>query len=289
MTGVGVAHGETELGDLAIEVRSVNGRNLSIKTRLPAVAQGFEADFEQRLRKGLERGSVRVAVEVVATSTSAESIVDQDRAALAAAELTELAAKLGLAQGPTLAEVLAVPGVLASAPTTRVAKEPPAGVAALFDQAVAKLLEHRRAEGRSIADLMIGHIEQIDAGRAIATSRAPEIIAAHRDKLLERVNQFLEGQARTMDDADVLREVALFAERADVTEELDRLAVHLDQARTLLARGGQVGRKLEFLLQEVLREINTLGSKSPDAAMAQTVVDMKVAIDRAREQAANLE
>jgi uncharacterized protein (TIGR00255 family) len=159
----------------------------------------------------------------------------------------------------------------------------------LFDRALAALLEHRRAEGRSVAELVTGQIRELEAGHAAAAARAPEIIANHRQKLLERVNQFLEGQARTMEDADVLREVALFADRVDVTEELDRLAVHLEQARALLAAGGEVGRKLEFLLQEVLREINTLGSKSPDAAMARTVVDMKAAIDRAREQAANLE
>jgi len=288
MTGVGVAHGETELGDLAIELRTFNGRNLSIKTRLAAAAQGFEADFDKRLRAALVRGSVRVTVEIVAVAAGAQPIVDMDRAAAAAAELRELAAELDLSEPPTLADVLAVPGVFASSPS-RVAAEPPPGVAALFDRALAALLEHRRTEGRSVAELVTGQIRELEAGHAAAAARAPEIAANHRQKLLERVNQFLEGQARTMEDADVLREVALFADRVDVTEELDRLAVHLEQAHALLAAGGEVGRKLEFLLQEILREINTLGSKSPDAAMARTVVDMKAAIDRAREQAANLE
>ena len=115
------------------------------------------------------------------------------------------------------------------------------------------------------------------------------VIAFAQRRLLQRVNEFLAGQARTMEDGDVIREVAAFADRSDVAEELQRLTTHFAEERELLANGGEIGRKFEFLLQETLREVNTLGSKSQDAEMAQCVVAMKTAIDRLREQAANLE
>lgn len=290
MTGVGVARGETELGDLAVELRSVNGKNLAVKMRLPTTAQGFEAEFERRVRQQLRRGNVRVTVEIVTPTASAQVFVNAERAEDAALQLRALAAKLGLDSDLTMSEVLSVPGVLHGQPSTsRISQKPPERVGALFDAALRGLVEHRRTEGEATAKVMREHIDALETAREAVAARAPELVKAHRQRLLERVNEFLEGQARTMSDEDVLREVALFADRADVEEELQRISVHLDKARTLLAGGGDVGRKLEFLLQEMLREVNTLGSKSPDAEVAHTVVDMKASLDRAREQTANLE
>ena len=290
MTGAGVARGETELGDLAVELRSVNGKNLSVKMRLPSAAHGFDAEFERRLRHELRRGHLRVAMEIVEPAAANVSVVDAERAKQAAEELRALAGELGLASDLSISDVLSIPGVLRSQHTpTRVSQDTPEQVSALFDAALRGLIEHRRREGEATAELIGEQLDSLDAARGQAAARAPRIVAEHRERLLGRVNEFLEGQARTMTDDDVLREVAMFADRADVEEELQRISAHLGEARSLLAAGGEIGRKLEFLLQETLREINTLGSKSPDVEMAHTVVNMKANIDRAREQAANLE
>lgn len=291
MTGVGVARGMTELGELTVEARSVNGRNLQVKVRLPNACQGFDADIEQRVRRKLRRGQVRFVAEVTAPAETAEPIIDEERAAEAARTLTELAQRLHLPGGPTLEDVLAVPGVLITTQTHQgqTSREPSAEVAALFDQAIAKLLEQRAAEGRATLAAVTEQLDALAAEREAAAARAPAMVDDYRDKLLQRVNQFLADQARQMDDQDVLRELSLFADRVDVSEELQRIEAHVEQARSLLAGGGEVGRKLEFLLQETLREINTLGSKSPDVEMSRTVVNMKSIVDKIREQAANLE
>lgn len=290
MTGVGLSRGPTELGDVAIEVRSVNGRGLAIKSRLAAACLPFEAELEQRTRERLARGQVRIAVEVVQPLPGGEALIDEARAAQAADQLRALAQRLQLLQGPSLSDILAVPGVLTGqSQTARVSRALPAALAALFDRALEALIADRQREGRATVAACVEQLDVISAESARAAKRAPEVIDEYRARLLRRVNELLEGQGRTMSEQDVLREVALVAERSDVEEELVRLQSHVDQASEVFAAGGEVGRKLEFLLQEVLREINTLGSKSADVEMARAVVAMKSAVDRLREQSANLE
>ena len=132
-------------------------------------------------------------------------------------------------------------------------------------------------------------IERFIQALSAVQVRAPEMVASYRERLLGRVNEFLEGRAQAMETGDVIREVAVFADRVDIAEELQRLGAHVERAEELLAAGGAVGRKLEFLVQEMLREVNTVGSKSPDVAIAHRVVEMKSCVDRLKEQAANLE
>jgi uncharacterized protein (TIGR00255 family) len=115
------------------------------------------------------------------------------------------------------------------------------------------------------------------------------VVADYRAKLLQRVNEFLESRGKAMAESEVIREVAVFADRADITEEMQRLGSHVLRAGELLRGGAEVGRKLEFLVQEMLREVNTIGSKSPDVRISHHVVEMKSCVDKLREQAANLE
>ena len=135
---------------------------------------------------------------------------------------------------------------------------------------------------------MIGELDLAEEAIGTIAERAPEVVSHYRAKLLQRVNEFLEGRAKTMDDSDVIREVAVFADRVDITEELQRLGSHVSKTRELFASGGAVGRSLVFLVQEMLREVNTVGSKSPDVTIAHLVVTVKACIDKLKEQAANL-
>ncbi len=136
---------------------------------------------------------------------------------------------------------------------------------------------------------MRGHLLALTDNLTRIRAHAPEMLDQHRSKILQRVNEFLETKARQLDDQDVIRELALYADRVDISEELQRMDSHLERFAAGLDRGGEIGRRLEFLLQEMLRETNTIGSKSPDVEIAHAVVDLKSEIEKLKEQVANLE
>lgn len=283
MTGVGVASGATRFGELRIELRAVNGRALQIKQRLCTEVAGIEAAFDEVVRREVVRGTVTLVVE-----RQGDGSLALDRPALQALveDLRALARDLGLAADLSLRDVLAL---AANMRTSNLARELTPDLAAVLEAALADFQAHRLADGAATVAAMIADLDTIDRLRAAAAERAPAIVAEYRDKLRQRVGEFLAAQGLELDAAAVVREVGMFGERADVSEELQRLAAHAAEVRAMLQRGGVLGRKLDFLLQELLREANTLGSKSPDVAMAHCVVDLKASIDRLKEQAANLE
>ena len=201
------------------------------------------------------------------------------------ADLRSLARDLGLRDDLGLREVLA----LAAESRVTADRDASPQVLALLRTAIADLQAHRAQSGADTVAAMRLELDSLDRLRAEAVDRAPAIIDDYRARLLQRLRDFVATQGLQLQAAELVREVGLFAERVDVDEELQRLGAHLREIRGLLLHGSGVGRKLEFLLQEVLRETNTLGSKSPDVAMAHCVVAMKSAIDRLKEQAANLE
>lgn len=288
MTGAGLARGSTEVGDTAVEVRTVNGRALAVKGRLPPGCLGWEPSLERAVRARLARGTATVIVELETAGAADEPAVDADRAERAVRSLRAIAAKLDLPE-PTLADVLSLPGVTVSSSPGRLSAEPPAGVKQLLEQALDALLADRRREGAATAASMREHVAVLKEGLAAAGSRAPAIVADYRERMRQRIADVLAEHGVTLQPTDLVREVAILAERIDVSEELQRIEVHLDEVLAQLQAGGEVGRKLEFLAQELLREVNTLGSKSPDAEMAHLVVAMKAAIDKLKEQALNLE
>ena len=290
MTGSGLASGPTELGTAHVEIRSVNARTLVVKPRLCPSCQGLESAVETRVGRALKRGTVFVTIDITG-QTAAEPVLDRTAAERVVTELHELAGLLKLSGDLSVADLLRVPGLFTNSGTQRprTSWEPPESLAALVDQALDRLLESRRQEGASTVAAMTTELDQLRERLAQAARRAPEVIEDHRQKLLRRVNEFLEGHARALEAADVIREVALLADRVDVSEELQRLEAHLEKLRGELETGGSMGRTLEFLLQEVLRETNTLGSKSQDVELAHIVVAMKSGIDKLKEQAANLE
>lgn len=297
MTGSGVATGDTQLGLTTVELRSVNGRSLGIKLRLCPECYGLDAALETLLRSQVQRGTLTLAIQILSPTSDTESLVDMDLALQVAAQLKELAQKLQVPKQVTLGDVLAFPGVIPSASInpslnnhkTRLSWQPPEDLAALVQEALDNLLDSRRQEGQATVAAMGREIDAIEATLDEVVQLVPGVVANHRQRLLQRVNEFLEGQARAMEDQDVLREVALFADRVDITEELQRTRTHIHKLRQFLQEGGQIGRSVEFLLQELLREVNTLGSKSPDADISHRVVQMKSGIDKLKEQAANLE
>jgi uncharacterized protein (TIGR00255 family) len=158
-----------------------------------------------------------------------------------------------------------------------------------MQRAIEDLRRHRQSDGAATVAALREQLDELRRLALVAQQRAPEIAKAYGEKLQKRVNDLLAAHGLQIEPEVVLRELALFADRSDVAEELQRLTAHLAEANALLGQGGEIGRKLDFLLQELLRETNTLGSKSPDVAMAHGVVAMKSCIDKLKEQAANLE
>lgn len=288
MTGSGAADGATEFGATTVELRSVNGRTLVVKARLPGECFGLEAALESWLKSKVRRGTFFVSI-IVTSRRGVEPFIDPEAAERAAIELRALNERLHLAGDVDLSSILSLPGVLATAGRPRASAALSEELMVLLESALCRLVTNRIAEGAATVVAMEREIALFSQHLECVRERTPKVVADVRSRLLQRVNEFLAGRARALEDQDVIHEVALLADRADVAEELDRLSMHLVKLNQLLADGGEVGRSLEFLLQEILRETNTLGSKSPDAEVAHAVVAMKTAVERLKEQAANLE
>jgi uncharacterized protein (TIGR00255 family) len=290
MTGSGLGRSASaEGGDqFVVEVRSVNGKGLTVKARTPHEVAGAERLIDERVRSRLHRGSVLVQVALQRAPSQAAELIDEARFGAVAAHLRRLAEAHGLAV-PTVTDVLRVPGVVTPGAPDGLGEETPAALADALDQALDALVAARAVEGAATAATCREQLTVLAEGLAVAEARAPELVAAQRERLIERVNEFLSGRGLSIEPDDVVRELAVFAEKTDVAEEIQRLRAHIARAHELLEGGGEVGRRFDFLVQEMLRETNTLGSKSPDVQIAHTVVAMKTAIDRLKEQAANLE
>lgn len=288
MTGYGRAARMAGAHHVTVEIRSVNHRYLELKLRGASLPGALEEAVSARLRARFERGTVTVTVAV--RSEHGGGRLDRGRARRVFGELAELATELGVAP-PTLAEVLAQPGVLAAESSEGLDE---AAVLELVEQASAGVLTMRAQEGRALAAEVERRLAALAAIAAEVSELAAQAAPQAAERLLERVRRILaqmspqEG-ADTLDPGRLAQEVAFIVDRGDITEELVRLESHLAQARALLAGGGAMGRRLEFLLQEIGRELNTVGAKSWSAAISGRIVEGKSELEKLREQAQNVE
>ncbi|WP_459207237.1 YicC/YloC family endoribonuclease [Pseudomonas sp. MLB6B] len=270
-------------GTLTWELRSVNHRYLEPHLRLPEALRDLEGAVREGLRQGLSRGKVECTLRLAEETAGKPLQVDRERAAQLVAAAETVA---GLIQQPAPLnplEVLAWPGVLVADASDPQALN--AEALGLFDEALKELLAGRVREGQELARL-IG--ERLDAmGQEVATLRTlvPQMLAAQRQKVLDR---FHDMQAE-LDPQRLEQEMVLLAQKSDVAEELDRLETHITEVRRVLKSGGAAGRRLDFLMQELNREANTLGSKAFDPRSTQAAVNLKVLIEQMREQVQNIE
>ena len=287
MTGFGSAEGKVLGGRLSIEIRSVNHRYFNPQLKLPFELGGVEGPLRERLRQLLERGHVTVSARwVEAPQREAAVAVDLARARQLVAAAKELKKRLKLKGEVDLAFVARQPDVLnahqdGSAPAQWSEVEP------IAERAVQELLGMRAREGAALAAELGGRLGALEQAAGTIEQRAPERLTAELARLKKAVAELAAGVQ--IDEQRLAVEVALMADRVDITEELVRLRTHLAACRTALASDGAVGKQLGFLAQELLREVNTIGSKANDAGIAQTVIAMKGELEKLREQLDNLE
>jgi uncharacterized protein (TIGR00255 family) len=288
MTGFGRA--QVEEGGLAVraEMRSVNHRHLQVKARLPGELAYLEPAVEALVRKGLERGAVTLSVAVTRGPAAGAAALDVELARRYQRSLARLARELGIDARVDLALLVGLPGVLGAADDEQERGREEKLVLRAVRRALDALVEMRAHEGASLAKDLRANARAVGRIAARIRRRMPAVVREHHASLVRRLNELLDGRS-SVQPADLPRELALLAERVDVGEELARLASHLDQVERLLAAGGGVGRKLDFLAQELFREANTIGAKCNDAAVSHAVVDLKTHIERLREQVQNLE
>lgn len=294
MTGYGTGASRQEGCAFEVTMRSVNHRHLDVVYRVPASAQPLTARMSDLLERRFRRGRVEVAVEQVAGSERLGEL-DLEAARWLAAAADQLN-DAGVARGKlSAADVLAHPATLRSAGSVSIDAGGPSAdcLFEAFESAADRLLESRRAEGAALAkrigeqtDRLAGIVEAMRARVEPATTAMMDRYRARIARLVESAGS---GGSTELDDDRLVQEAAVLAERGDVAEELDRLEIHLDAVRTALEAVDPAGRRLDFLAQEILREFNTVGSKSRDGELSGLVVEGKVFCERLREQAQNVE
>ncbi|MEY2716773.1 MAG: hypothetical protein RIT24_3116 [Planctomycetota bacterium] len=292
MTGFGSAAAEAEGCRFSVEVKSVNNRFFKATVRLPEELSTLETELETAVAKRLGRGSVMVLVRFVPGGAVAAAEVNPDAARSAlTALLAALPAELRDRATVDLGALLTVPGVLRTDGVDKLVEMSRPILARLLDEACDRVLAMRTREGESIHRELLKFGEAIRTALVSVSERAPAATSAYQERLRARMNSLLSEVGATAAEQDLLREVAVFAERSDVAEEVARLTGHLHQFEQVISpkHAEPAGRTLDFLSQEMLREANTIASKSQDVEIARRVVEMKTAIDRIKEQAANAE
>lgn len=287
MTGFGLGEVPLSGGKLAIEIRGVNHRFLDVRVRVPRELGDLASFVEQLAREKLTRGRYEVAVRVDGVALGAP-VLDRERARSAFRALAELRDELAPGTEVPLSLLGAIPDLFVSSVEREIDRVREATRVA-FDAASRALDAMRAREGAALRDDLVRRLETVRRTAREVTGRAPDVVEAHRKRLRERADRL---RAQTEIDVDAGRleqELAMFAERSDVCEELTRLESHCSQFAGLLSGEEPVGRRLDFLLQEMAREANTVGAKSPDAAIAHAVVEVKAEIERMREQVQNVE
>jgi uncharacterized protein (TIGR00255 family) len=287
MTGFGSAEGNVGGSRVNVEVRTVNHRYFNPSIKLPSTLARWEAEVREALRKHIARGHVTISAQIERTET-AGAVVDEANFARHAAALLSLRDRHGLGGEIDVATVLRMPDVIHS--SSEVAAEGTADeLVTIVEAAAVALTRMREGEGNRLRAVLLERITAIEDALGRIAVRAPERVIAQRDRLRENVKIIAEGIA--VYEQRLAQEIAILADRLDVGEEIDRFTAHIAAFREVLApKGGEaVGKRLGFLLQEMLREANTTGSKANDTQIQSDVILVKEELERIREHAENVE
>ncbi len=288
MTGYG--RGEASAGGLklAVELAAVNRKQAEIAVTLPRELDSLEARLRDEINQAVSRGRVTCRISLEAGEAASGSRINMATAKAAAEELQKLAIDLGLQNGVTLENLLRVPGVLQAESTGLDADEVWPTLQKAVKQALKELVAMREREGAHLAEDLRARIEQLQKSVAVVAVQAPEVLVRYRQQLRERVAA-AGLPLPPEDDERLLKEIVYYSDRSDISEELTRLKSHFAQFNDLVKSAEPVGRTLDFLSQEMNREINTIGSKANDSIISKEVVTLKTELEKFREQSMNVE
>ena len=288
MTGYGRARMTLNKRDITVEVRSVNNRYLDCTVKMPRIYTFAEDAIKQRVQKAISRGKVDVFISVDATAADVAKVsVNRELAAGYAAALRELAGVCGTEPHVTPEQLSRFPDILTVTKADEDLETVSADLCTVLDEALTAYNAMRAVEGTKLAEDILGRLSTIVDYTAQVEKRSPETVREYREKLTSRMQEVL--QSTSIDPQRILTEAAIYADKVAVDEETVRLRSHVAQLRTMVASDEPMGRKMDFLIQEVNRESNTIGSKCNDVEIARVVVGLKAEVEKMREQVQNVE
>ena len=289
MTGFGRYFSEDALCSQVWEIRSVNGKYLDIRWRLPGEARPFEAALEKLVKSHASRGRLEISLSLTMLGAGADSCTFRDRQASAMLDAIEnLAVSRGEKFTPDHSRLLSIASLWQAEQT-----EPDDNLQASLEEGLLGALEDwnesRGTEARALSRDLLSRFASVEEWVEEIAHRAPDIKAERFETVRERLADLLERAGQDLEEGRFLQEIALMADRLDVSEELTRLSAHMSRLREILSVGADAGRKLDFTLQECFREVNTCGNKIQDLHISRLIVDLKNELEKCREQVQNLE
>jgi uncharacterized protein (TIGR00255 family) len=288
MTGYGRAQGSFSGGEITVEVKSVNNRYLDANVKLPRVYGYIEDAIKAQVQKTISRGKVDVFVTI--NAAGADNVMISVNGPVVEGYLSamrQIAQDYGVRDDISVSTLTQFSDVFLVEKQQQDENEAKAAILAVVDEALAAFDTMRQREGTALKEDLLGKAEDILALVAQVEERSPVTVQAYRDRLYAKMQEVLES--RQIDEARIIQEAAIYADKVAVDEETVRLRSHVEQLRSMLTEGGVIGRKLDFLMQEMNREANTIGSKGNDVEQARNVVDIKSQLEKIREQIQNIE
>jgi len=290
MTGYGEAQGEINGVSYAVEVKAVNNRYFKAIVRLPEAVAFLDEDIERLLRKNLSRGTVNYVLRL--KDISANVLFNIDEAALQAVveKLSRVGSSAGISGTIDISNLLSLPGIIRpTSPGKDAAERIRKKVLEISRKAIEMLKQMRAAEGNALEADLDRYCKAIKKDLERIRARSVPVLRSYAKKLKKRTDELLAGAKLKLNEETLAREVAIFADRSDISEEIARLDSHLQQFAENCRAKGQVGRRLDFISQEMLREANTIASKAYDVEIIRCVIDIKCQVDRIKEQVQNVE
>jgi len=287
MTGYGRGEASGKGTKITAEIQSVNKRQTEILVSLPSALTMMESEIRTKIDRSLHRGRVVVTISASGAAGGSSSVVDSELATRYLAQFKRLQRELSLPGDLTIDLILRSPGVISANAPGALDSSVRSAVEAALDLAIAQLLQMRAKEGSTLKKEVLSRIRSIRQALSKVRKLQPRSAKRYRELLMERVRKI--GLEIDVDDVRLTKEIALFAERSDFSEELSRLESHLDQFIATANREEAIGRTLEFIAQEIGRELNTLSAKANDAEVSQIVVHCKAELEKIREQVQNVE
>lgn len=288
MTGFGRASGNVLGREITIEIRSVNNRFRDILTYIPKTYYLLEDWIVEKVSERVKRGRLEVRIRFEDARSTGQTIrVDMDVARASKDALASMKQELGLGGEVDLATLVGLGNVIVWEEDSPEAEDLTAGLSPILAEALDKLVDMRKNEGRALAKDLLDRLSLMESQMNLIESNRDQIISDSKSRLEEKIQLLCDRE--DLDQARLHQEVAYLVEKGDITEELTRLRSHFEQFRSYLDQGGEIGRRLDFLIQEILREVNTISSKIRDVDVTKTVIEIKGEVEKLREQVQNIE